>query len=690
MIPLRRLLKRAFLTEYLEQACGTLGAGCAVAVLADDKSLAAAGVDADALALESGDCLVLPLQVGGALAGHLVLRGPAGQCTVSESLRRAGELLVQAIAALAESADARRAVTGEALEAYRELSLLHRATVTLNQSLEQGEVARSLLAEFRKGSGDSQWGAVLVGDGRGFSLLDSFGEPAEGVLRDVLRSQIFQEIVESEKGEVMNDLAADARWGAETSALARLLIMPLIAHERCTGALVLGSGESAREFTAGDLKQAYALATITAAVLYNARLYEEVVEARNFNESILENLSNGVITLNLLLGVTKTNAAARRILQLDDRPLLGTSIGSLLESENAWVLQPLSGGQMEDDGVHWADRDIVLKGGARVTVNLSVVPLRNVEQQQIGYMMVLEDITREKRIKGTMARFMSERVVEKLMDAGESMLGGTSQDVTILFSDIRNFTGLSELMSAPQMVETLNDYFTDMVDVVFEHGGTLDKFIGDAIMAVFGAPFVTPEDPDKAANAAIDMMARLELFNDKQGSRNAPSLDMGIGINSGTVVAGTIGSPRRMDYTVIGDQVNLASRIESANKFFGTKILVSEHTAKKFCGSYRMREIDRIKVPGRQAPVAVFEILDYHSKASFPAMEAVIAAYGVGLEHYRRQAWREGAKAFAEALQANPGDRPTQIFLHRCWTYAAQPPDETWSGVTELRASLGA
>ncbi|MEM7221863.1 MAG: adenylate/guanylate cyclase domain-containing protein [Pseudomonadota bacterium] len=682
MTPLPRLLKRAFLSDHLAEACRTLGEGWAAAVVAEGKTLAAAG--AEMLTPDSEDCLTQPLPVGGETAGHLLLRGPSGDM---ESLRPAAALLAQGIAALAEAAEARRAVTGEALEAYRELSLLYRATVTLNQSLDQGEVARALLAEVRKEGDDSHWGAVLVGDGQGFSLLDSFGAPAQEVLEAVLKSQLFREIVQSEKGEVMNELAADGRWDAETPTLARLLIMPLIAHERCTGALVLGSGERAQEFTAGDLKQAYALATIAATVLYNARLYEEVVEARNFNESILENLSNGVITLNLLLGVTKTNAAARRILRLEQQPLVGSPISNLLGSENAWLLQPLSNGRIAEDGVHWADRDIVLKGGARVTVNLSVVPLRNVEQQQIGYMMVLEDITREKRIKGTMARFMSERVVEKLMDADESVLGGTAQDVTILFSDIRNFTGLSELMSAPQMVETLNDYFTDMVDVVFEHGGTLDKFIGDAIMAVFGAPFVTPEDPDKAANAAIEMMARLEHFNGKQTRRDAPSLDMGIGINSGTVVAGTIGSPRRMDYTVIGDQVNLASRIEAANKFYGTKILVSEHTAKKFSRDYRIREVDSIKVAGRQAPVAVFEVLDYHTETSFPAMEEVIQAYREGLRHYRRRAWKEGASFFAEALQANPNDRPTQIFLHRCWTYAAQPPDESWSGVTELRAS---
>jgi adenylate cyclase len=180
------------------------------------------------------------------------------------------------------------------------------------------------------------------------------------------------------------------------------------------------------------------------------------------------------------------------------------------------------------------------------------------------------------------------------------------------------------------------------------------------------------------------MMARLEAFNRRQIEQAASTLDIGVGINSGTVVAGTIGSPRRMDYTVIGDQVNLAARIESANKYYGTKILVSEHTAARLGQTYRMREIDRVKVTGRQAPVGLFDILDHHTEETFPGVDTVIAAYSEGLRHYRQQRWSEGAKYFAEALQANPNDRPTQIFLHRCWTFAAQPPDESWNGVTEL------
>jgi adenylate cyclase len=265
----------------------------------------------------------------------------------------------------------------------------------------------------------------------------------------------------------MNDLAAERRWERQVRGLSAVMILPLVAHDRCSGVLVLGSSDADSEFSAGDLKQASTLGFVAAAVLHNAQLFEEVVEIKNFNENILENLSNGVITLDLSLNISKTNAAARRILRLGDRQLRGAPISDIFKGENAWIPDMLSIGKAGTKEELWVEKDIHLDKGQRVTVNLSAVPLTNVERKHIGFMLVLEDITREKRIRSTMARFMSERVVEKLLNTGESMLGGAAQDVTILFSDIRNFTGLSETLSARQMVGTLNDYFTEMVEVIF-------------------------------------------------------------------------------------------------------------------------------------------------------------------------------------------------------------------------------
>ena len=449
------------------------------------------------------------------------------------------------------------------------------------------------------------------------------------------------------------------------------------------------------EFMSGERIYLFALSPVAGESYLNLygrdvteerRANQKVIEVKNFNESILQNLSNGVITLDSDQRVTKTNPAALRILGRSDDDPIGQPLSEVFAGDNAWVAENVTKAMAARTPEVWVDKEISFGAQGRASVNLTAVPLTDADRQAIGYMLILEDISREKRIKGTMVRFMSDRVVERLLDVDESLLGGTSQEVTILFSDIRKFTSLSEKLGARDMVVVLNDYFAGMVDVIFDHDGTLDKFIGDAIMAVYGAPFVSPEDADNAVNTAIQMLIRLRAFNRERAAANTPLLEIGVGIDTGLVVAGTIGSPKRMDYTVIGDHVNLAARIESANKYYGTTILISEHTLSRLRNTNRIREIDTVRVYGRDVPVTLYEILDYHNDETFSNMDAVLAAFEKGLEHYRRREWEKGARYFGEALQGNPNDRPTQIFMGRCWDYMARPPDDSWSGVTEFFA----
>ena len=690
MTSLRRLLKPRLLGPYLEAASHGFEPPAICAVLTDDKILASAGDGGEDLRPDGADTISFPLRAAGALAGCLLVRAnlPDGNETAKETclFSQRAEFLAQSLQAIIDAEAARRAVATETLDVYRELSLLHSATITLNRSLDQESVANALLSEIQKGIQGPELGAVFskTADPEQFSLLASSNPDDASMFERVIESRLVRDIVTSGKGEVVNDLSAEARWSSEVSDIAAALVVPLMSHDQCCGAFVLATRSPDTEFTAGDLKQAMALVSVAASALNNSRLFQEVVEVKNYNENLLENLSNGVITLDLSRHIAKTNAAALRILRREGSCLMGLPISEAFSGDNAWMIDCITQVMDGNVGGHWIEKELHTHDNDRVSINLTAVPLTNVEGSGIGCMLVIEDITREKRIRGTMARFMSETVVEKLMEVGDSLLAGASQDVTILFSDIRGFTRLSEQLSARQMVSMLNDYFTEMVDVIFENGGTLDKFIGDAIMAVFGAPFVTPEDPDNAAVAAVEMLARLQEFNSGRKDNAGPLLSIGIGINSGTVVAGTIGSIKRMDYTVIGDHVNLAARIESANKYYGTKILVSEHTIGRLNRNYKVREIDRVKVIGRDTPVALYEILDYHNDQSFPNISAVLEAFGEGLHHYRRREWEAGAKCFATALQGNPNDRPTQIFLGRCWRHMARPPDDSWSDIADL------
>ena len=410
----------------------------------------------------------------------------------------------------------------------------------------------------------------------------------------------------------------------------------------------------------------------------------EVVRVKNFNQNILDNLSNGILTFDPAQRLTSINPAGQRIIGLEVEQAVGRTLAELLAADNAWLLEAITGHGFDSGPGVWMDKELIRADESCTSVNLTAVQLKEQDASASGLMLVLEDITREKRFKGTMVRFMSDSVVEQLLALDEAALGGTTQEVTILFSDIRGFTNLSERLGATDMVAILNQYFSDMVDVIFERGGTLDKFIGDAIMAVFGAPFVAPHDTDNAVAAAVDMLKRLRTFNAARIAKGQPPIDIGIGIDTGLVIAGTIGSPKRMDYTVIGEHVNLASRIESANKFYGTRILVSEHTMAKLTNKGRIRELDQIHAQGIEMPIRLFEVLDYHTEESFPRIDDVLAAFAEGLEHYRRQEWQRGAAAFSAALNANPNDRPTQIFLGRCWSNLARPPSESWTGVTDI------
>ena len=230
----------------------------------------------------------------------------------------------------------------------------------------------------------------------------------------------------------------------------------------------------------------------------------------------------------------------------------------------------------------------------------------------------------------------------------------------------------------------LNEYFTEMVEIVFAHKGILDKYIGDAIMAVFGAPFTSPQDADNALSMALDMQRELRRFNARPAAAGRPPVEIRIGISSGQIVAGNIGSDRRMDYTVIGDGVNLAARLESANKQLGTEFLISGTTANLLQNRYHMRELDYLRVKGLQKPVPIFEVFD-HANAPLPDFRArMLSRFARGLEAYRKRDWDAAAAAFAGALDLTPGDNPSRIFLERSRNYRDTPPADDWDGVWTL------
>ena len=242
---------------------------------------------------------------------------------------------------------------------------------------------------------------------------------------------------------------------------------------------------------------------------------------------------------------------------------------------------------------------------------------------------------------------------------------------------------MSEALGPQATVKLLNDYFTLMVECITDEGGMLDKFIGDAIMAAFGVPVEHEDDADRAVRASIQMLRRLENWNAERESSGELKVNIGIGLNTDIVVSGNIGSPKRMDFTLIGDGVNLAARLESATKQYAAKILISEQTRERLSGTYRTRDVDEVIVQGKTEPVRVHEVLDYHTAETFPHLDEVVALFGQGRQLFAAGRWDDAIAAFRAALALHPKDRLSEIYIERCTYMKANPPDD-WDGIWRL------
>jgi adenylate cyclase len=434
-------------------------------------------------------------------------------------------------------------------------------------------------------------------------------------------------------------------------------------------------------FTLTDQKRLEALCAQAAVSIENAQLFEEVRDSRNYNENILRSMSNGVITLDAGDRVSKVNESALRILKRAEDALRGKAIREICGERNAWILRSLEKVRGTGKIDITVDTDLLVEGHSAVSVNLATVPLRNMRDEPIGSMLVIEDVTREKRLRTTMSRYMSKAVMDQLLEGGESVLNGTGREVSILFSDIRGFTGMSERLGARETVAMLNEYFTEMVDVVFDHNGILDKYIGDMIMAVFGSVLATEHDADNAVTVGSRMIVALRDLNARRSLTGHEPIRIGVGISTGNVVAGSIGSPKRLEYTVIGDRVNLAERLENANKYYGTSVLICETTAGRLKQPVKLRELDLIRVRGRNMPVSIYEVLEHHTRETFPNLDVVVPAFAEGVAQYRKRRWDRAAAHFGEALSACPADRPSRLYLDRCEIYRSEPPGADWDGV---------
>ena len=289
-----------------------------------------------------------------------------------------------------------------------------------------------------------------------------------------------------------------------------------------------------------------------------------------------------------------------------------------------------------------------------------------------------------KKIKETFKQYVPPLVIREMTKDPEKLkLGGEEKELTVLFNDIEGFTSLSERHTPTEMVNILSSYFEKMTEEIFSYRGTLEAYIGDELMAIFGAPVERTDHAEKACDAALAMHARLAELQDRWAKSGQTILTSRTGINTGTMLVGNLGCKYRFVYGVLGDNVNLGSRLEGLNKVYNTEILIGPNTASQVKDSFLLREIDMVRTQGKVVPVRICELLSRAGTSLAEAREEANALYASGLEAYRNQVWWEALESFNRAISLRANDGAARTMAARCQVYLKTPPEDDWDGVFE-------
>ncbi|OKH18746.1 adenylate/guanylate cyclase domain-containing protein [[Limnothrix rosea] IAM M-220] len=526
------------------------------------------------------------------------------------------------------------------------------------------------------------------------------------------------------------DPSTDRRTGYETRTI---LCMPVFNSNSELIAVTQLINKEQGSFSASDEEFMQAFNIQAGIALENAKLFENVLTEKQYQKDILESLSDAVISTDLQGRIVTINDAALELLgypagehhnetmrqlwecKLVDRPVWEVVPIDNLQARLEDSLQYGAKSYVPEQDLHLAsycppDRSCLLAVPQPLApeeyliwneeeiadpaylqpidrnINLSVNPLTNGEGQVRGGLVVIEDISQEKRMKSTLYRYMTPGVAEQVMALGdENLMVGERRDVTILFSDIRGYTTLTENLEATEVVSLLNQYFETMVESVFDYHGTLDKFIGDALMAVFGAPLPLDDHAWMSIKSALDMRRRLDRFNHRRVVDNQPQIQFGIGISSGEVVSGNIGSQKRMDYTVIGDGVNVSARLESLTKQYLCDIIISEETL-ALCGDRLwVRELDKIRVKGKSKATKIYEVIQEREHHLTDNHHEFLDLYHRGRAAYMNKDFQRAIAAFKQAHKIHKHDQATLIHLRRAQRFSNNPPGKNWDGIYTMQ-----
>ena len=297
----------------------------------------------------------------------------------------------------------------------------------------------------------------------------------------------------------------------------------------------------------------------------------------------------------------------------------------------------------------------------------------------VSYRFFFEE-REKKKVRDAFGQYIPPSVINQLLARPELLrLGGEEKELTAMFADIVGFTTIAEGLTPTALVNLLNEYFSEMTETIFKYWGTLDKYIGDSIMAFWGAPYPQPDHAERACFAGLDMLQGLRALQSRWKSQGKPYMDIGIGIHTGPMLVGNLGSSRRFNYTIMGDHVNLASRLQGLNRKFGTHMIVSEATYETLRGKLTARELDLIRVKGKTKPVKIYEVLGRAEEHA--QYRDLLERFHEALEAYRQGRWKTAIGLFEELQRNYDQDGPSQLLIERCHELVGRPREDAWDGV---------
>tara|TARA_Y100001970_G_scaffold290200_1_gene422983 strand:+ start:704 stop:2269 length:1566 start_codon:yes stop_codon:yes gene_type:complete len=417
------------------------------------------------------------------------------------------------------------------------------------------------------------------------------------------RSGFLSELNKSKKSFIISQ---NNKFNHDLFDSSYCLVSPILYGKNLVGAIILFDKETREglcDFEKNDIKLLDAISIQTSIAYQNVKLLESLKKSNKLNENIMSSITTGIVEVNLFGEIEFANKEALRLLNKVEEEVIGNHYLIIFEN-NDQLLELIQKVESEQERVFENEFELKSKR-KKISVNLSCSPVFDEKKSFSGIVIALDDLSKINKVKSTFKKYVSKNIVDKLLENEDSLnLGGTESEITILFSDIRGFTSMSEKLSPTEIVKLLNKYFKSMIDVVFKYNGTLDKIVGDELMVLYGVPLKSENDTDNAIKTAIKMFQSLDKFNERIINEGYKPFKIGIGINKGKAVSGNIGSEQQMNYTVIGDTINLGARLCSHAK--SGEILISSSVKGVISDDYAFKKIPSIEVKGKSKPIEVW------------------------------------------------------------------------------------